>query len=125
MRMLDGAAELDQQVQLLPYRELIGVAVIRDLDAAHEFHHKIGSALVRGAGVKNLGDIGMVDERQRLALGLEAGHHPPGIHAELDALERDLGAPRLPLLGPIAPPAAAVAELPKQPVTADSVAGFL
>ena len=43
----------------------------------------------------------MVHECQRLALGFEASHDLAGVHAQLDHLERDAAADRLPLLGHI------------------------
>src|SRR5262249_755600 len=45
------------------------------------------------------GDVGVVHERQRLALGLKAGEHAPGIHSRLDQFERDAAFDRLTLFG--------------------------
>jgi hypothetical protein len=45
------------------------------------------------------GDVGMVHQRQRLPLGLEAGDHLSGIHAGLDDFQRHLAADRMLLFG--------------------------
>ena len=37
----------------------------------------------------------MIHHRQRLPLGLEAGDHLPGVHPQLDDLQRDLAADRV------------------------------
>ena len=56
---------------------------------------KYGRPDVGGAAVEHLGDVGMVHERQRLPLGLEAGDDLPRVHARLDDLQRHLAADRL------------------------------
>ena len=58
-------------------------------------------------------------ERQGLALGLEAGDHLGGVHAQFDDLERHLPPYRLVLLGEVNDPHAAFAELAKDAVRAD------
>ena len=68
--------------------------------------------------------FGMVHQRQRLTLGLEAGDDALGVHAQLDDLERDAAADRLLLLGHIDHAAAAFADLLEQLVAADAVAGL-
>ena len=72
-------------------RELVLVAILGDLDAAHQFHHEVRPARFGRAGIEHLGDVGMVHHRQRLALRLEPGDDLPGVHAQLDDLERDAG----------------------------------
>ena len=100
------------------------VAVIGDLDAAHQFHDEVGPARFRRAGVQHLGDVRMVHQRQRLPLGLEPGDDALGVHAQLDDLERDAAADRFLLLGHINHAAAAFADLLEQFVAANPVAGF-
>ena len=104
--------------------EIVLVAIIRDPDAAHQFHHEIGPAGLGRAGIEHLGDVRMVHHRQRLPLRLEPGDHLPGVHAQLDDLERDPPAHRLGLLGHVDHAAAAFAELLASLVPADDVAGL-
>ena len=47
------------------------------------------------AAVDDLGDVGMVHQRQCLPLGFEAGDDLAGVHARLDDLEGHLAAHRL------------------------------
>ena len=75
--------------------EIVLVAVIGDLDAAHQFHHEIRPARVRRAGVQHLGDVRMIHHRQRLPLRLEPGDDLLGVHAQLDDLQRHAAAHRL------------------------------
>ena len=62
------------------------LAVLGDADAPHQFHDKERAAAVGHAAVVDLGDVGVVHHRQRLAFGLEAGDHRLGVHARLDDL---------------------------------------
>ena len=89
---------------------LLLVAVVRDLDAADQFHHEIRTARCRRAGIEHLRDIRMVHHRERLPLGFKARDHLPGVHAELDDLQRDAAADRLLLFGHVDDPAAALAD---------------
>src|SRR5437867_8919432 len=45
MRVLDGLADLYEEVQPLDGGEIVGVAVVGDADAPHQFHHEIGPAM--------------------------------------------------------------------------------
>jgi hypothetical protein len=63
-------------------------------------------------------------EGQRLPLGLEARDDALRIHAQLDDLERHLPPHRLRLFGQINDPATAFADLLKQCVAANAVAGL-
>ena len=78
---------------------MILVAELGDRDAADEFHHEVGPARFGLAAVEDMGDVGMVHERERLPLGFEAGDDLPGIHARLEQLECDSAAHRPRLLG--------------------------
>ena len=69
--------------------QIVLVAVLGDLDAAHQFHHEVRPARVGRAGVEHLGDVRMIHHRQRLPLGLEARDHLLGVHAELDNFQRN------------------------------------
>ena len=55
--VLDGVADRDEQLQPLARRELVLVAVVGDRHAADEFHHEVGPAALRGAGVEHAGDV--------------------------------------------------------------------
>ncbi len=44
VRVLDGLANLDEQIDPFLGGEIGLVAVIRDADAAHQFHHEVGTA---------------------------------------------------------------------------------
>ena len=88
--------------------EIVLVAVIGDPDPSHQFHHEVGPAGLGRAGVEHLGDVRVVHQRQRLALGLEPGDDLPRVHAQLDDLEGDPAAHRLLLLGHVHHPAAAL-----------------
>ena len=68
----------------------------------------------------------MIHHRQRLPLGLEPGDDLPGVHAQLDDLERDAAPHRLALLGHPDDAEAAFADLLQQLVAADHLCrGFL
>ena len=97
--VLHGLADLHEQLQPLPRRQAVLVAVLRDRHALDQLHHEVRPAGVGRAGVEDLGDVGMVHQRQRLPLGLEAGDHLLRVHARLDDLERDLALDRRRLLG--------------------------
>ncbi len=125
VRVLDGLANLNEQIQPFMGGKIVLVAVIGDFDAAHQFHDEIRPAGVRRAGVQHLRDVRMVHQGQRLPLGLESGNDALGVHAQLDDLERDPAANRFLLLGHIDHAAAAFANLLEQFVAADAVAGFL
>ena len=101
MCMLYGVADLDEQLQSLVGVEVILVAIIRDANAANQFHHEVRTAVLGGAGVEHFGDVWMVHDRQRLALRLEASDNLPGVHPQLDDLQGDSPADRLFLLGHI------------------------
>jgi len=88
------------------------VAVGRDGDPAHEFHHEIRAAFVGdrrsffavSAGlecdvvgdprIENLGDVRMVHHCKGLALRLETSDYGGRIHPKLDDLHRDTAADR-------------------------------
>ena len=73
VRVLDGLADLDEQVEPFLGGEIILVAVVGDADAAHQFHHEIRPAQSRCVPrIEHLGDVGMIHHRQRLPFRLEA-----------------------------------------------------
>ena len=106
--------------------ELVLIAVLGDLDPAHQFHDEVGPAGLGRAGVEHLRDVRMVHHRQRLALGLEPGDDLPAVHAQLDDLEGDAAFDRLALLGHPDFAKAAFADLLQQLVAAKHLGrGFL
>jgi hypothetical protein len=93
-----------------PWCEIVLVAVVGDLDPAHQFHHEVGRPVLRRARVEHLGDVRMIHHRQRLPLRLEAGDDLLGVHAQLDDLERHAAADGFGLLRHVDHAAAAFAE---------------
>ena len=75
--VLDRLADGDEQLQPLPGREAVLVAVLGDRHALDQLHDEVRPAGAGGAGVEHPGDVGVVHQRQRLPLGLEAGDHLP------------------------------------------------
>jgi hypothetical protein len=73
VRVLDGVADLDEQIQPLLWSRLVLVAVIRDAHAAHQFHHEVRPARVGRARIQHARDVRMIHHRQRLPLRLEPG----------------------------------------------------
>jgi hypothetical protein len=65
----------------------------------------------------------VVHEGQGLPLGLEPGHHLPGVHSRLEHLQRDLPTDRLRLLGHEDDAEPALADLLQQLVRTDDCAG--
>ena len=57
-------------------REPVLVAVLGDRDALDQLHDEVRPAGVGRAGVEDLGDVGVVHQRQGLPLGLEPGDAP-------------------------------------------------
>src|SRR5260370_37852566 len=100
MRVLDGLADLDEQIQTLTGIELVLIAVAGDGDAFDQLHDEVGTtggeALTpnpspirweRGTGhsrIVKLRNAWMVHQRQGLALGFKAGDDLPGVHPQLD-----------------------------------------
>jgi hypothetical protein len=62
---------------------------------------KYGRPPLGHSGVEDLGDVGVIHERERLALGLEAGDDLLRVHPGLDDLEGDAARDRLGLLGDV------------------------
>jgi len=74
VRVLQRRADLDEEVQPLLDAQSRGVTILGDRDALDVLHDEIRPAGVGQAAVEDLGDVGVVHDRQRLAFGLEAGH---------------------------------------------------
>ena len=81
MRVLDRLADGDEQLQPLPGREVVLVAVPGDRHPLDQVHDEVRPAGAGRAGVEHAGDVGVVHQGQGLPLGLEAGDDLPGVHA--------------------------------------------
>src|SRR6266516_5546266 len=65
------------------------IAVFRDLDPADEFHDEVRTTRFRRPGIKHLGDVGVVHQRQCLPLGFKPGNHAIRVHPRLDDFQSD------------------------------------
>ena len=75
------------------------------------------------AAVQHARDVGVVHQRQGLALGLEARHDLARVHARLEYLQRDHATDRLLLFGHEHQAETALADLLEQLVMAQDAAG--
>src|SRR5262245_1164854 len=80
---------------------MILVAVLGYGNALDQFHYKVRPARLRSTAVMNLGNIGMVHDRQRLSFSFEASDNLSRIHARLENLQRDFAPHRLSLVGQV------------------------
>ena len=119
MGVLNRLAHRNQQLEAFLRRETIAITKDRDRDTCDEVHDEVWAARFGGARVEDPGDILMVHECQRLALGLEAGDHLVGIHPWFDDLERDFAAYRTLLHPAIDDAHAPFADFLDKPVASD------
>jgi hypothetical protein len=99
------------------------VAVFRDGDTIDQIHYEVRAAAARLPRTENLGDIGMIHQRERLAFGLEAGNDLPRIHSRFEDFESHLAPDGLLLLGHEDDAEAALPDLFQQLVRSDHRAG--
>src|SRR6266404_3881176 len=125
MRVLNRLGDLDEQLEPLLGGKSVLVAVVGNLDPTHQLHDEVRAAGFACAGVQDFGNVRMVHQRQRLAFGLKASDDLPGVHAQLDDLEGDPAVDRLLLFSHIDHTAAALANLLKEFVSADTLTSFL
>ena len=111
VRVLHAFAGLDEEFEPIPDLEFLLIAILRDRQPGHVLHHEVRLALRRRPGVEHLGDGGMIHDRQRLPLRLEALHDRLVVHPGLDQLQRDLPPHRRGLFGQPDLPHAAFAKL--------------
>src|SRR3984957_19896720 len=103
VRVLHSFADLHKQREAFVNGEAMPVAVTGDREDGHTLHDKGGATFRRGPGVKDLGNVGMLHQGQRLTLRLESRQRIAVVRARLDQLERDgategrnlLGSPNL------------------------------
>jgi hypothetical protein len=98
MRVLDGLAHRNEQLDPLPQGQALGVAVLSDRCSVNQLHYEVGPASGSGAGVEYAGNVCVIHDRQRLALALEARDHLFAVHTRLDYLEGNVTANGLDLL---------------------------
>src|SRR5690349_11992648 len=101
------------------------IAVFRDFDATHEFHHEIRVTGFSGAAIEYLRNAGMSHQSECLPFRLEPGDDTFGVHARLDDLHRDTPPDRLLLFGHVDNAAAPFAYLFQQFVTSNSLERLL
>ena len=77
--------ELEEHLQLL--RQGQARTGIVNGPAVDEFHHEVGQAVWREAGVEQPRDVGVVQRGQRLLLLSEALQHAHAVHAALEDLD--------------------------------------
>jgi len=124
MRMLHGITDLEEELQPFFDGQLVSVTMLSDGHAGHEFHDKIGPASFCRSGVIDARDVRMIEKRQRLPLGLEAGNHLLGVHPRLDDLQCDLALQGDLLLGTVHHPHAAFTQDTEKLVVANPPAGL-
>ncbi len=123
MCVLDGMADLDEQVESSCGVQLFVVTVFGDRNPLDQFHHKIWPACIRAPGIEHAGDVGMIHHRQRLPFRFEARDHLRAIHPRLDNFECDAPADGLLLLGHVDYAHSPFTDLLEELVTADERAG--
>jgi hypothetical protein len=125
MGVLDGLADLDEEVDAFAGAEVILVAEVGNPNASDQFHDKVGTTGGSGSGIEDPGDAGMIHHGEGLTLDLETGEQFPGIHAELDQFQGDLAPDRLGLFGNVDNTIAAFAEALPKFVGADHLADIV
>src|SRR6266404_2505757 len=122
--MLNCLADLHKELEPIVCRERKLIAVFRDLDPTYKLHHEIWATGCGRPRIENLGDVGVVDQRQCLPLGFKPGNHALRVHSRLDNFQSDPPADRLLLFGHVNQAASALAYLLEQLVMANAVARF-
>jgi hypothetical protein len=114
--VLHRLAHAHHQLQSLGRLQPVAVAVVGDRFAADVLHHEVRPTAVRRAGVVDARHALVIEQRERLALRLEARHHLAAVHPGLDDLERDASLQRRALLGEIHHAETAFAEAIEQTI---------
>jgi hypothetical protein len=73
MRMLDRLADLNEELQTFAGRQTVLIAIVRDPDPAHQFHHEIRPPFLRATRVQHPRDVRMIHQRQCLSFRFEPG----------------------------------------------------
>jgi hypothetical protein len=122
--VLDRLADLHEQLQPLPRRQVVIVAVLGDRDTVDQLHDEVRSAGFRGPAIEDACDVDVVHHGQGLPLRLEAGDNLAAIHSRLDEFQGHLALDRLGLFGHEDGAHAPFADLLQQLVRADHGAGL-
>src|SRR5437762_2027644 len=90
MRMLDGFADLNEEFDPLFNCQMLCITETRDRDSFHEFHDEVGESTICGTGIQDVGDVGMLHQRQCLPLTLEPSNDLAAVHSGLDHLQGNI-----------------------------------
>ena len=119
MRVLNRVTDLDEQIQPLAGGQVLLVAIPGDRNPFDQLHHEVRPPALGSPPIQHLSDVGMVHQRQRLALRLKSRHHLPGVHTQFDDLECHAPLDRHLLFGHVHHATAALPDLFQQLVAAD------
>lgn len=125
MSVLDRIAGRYEQSQAFEQREFGVVAIFRYGHSVRDQLHDEVRKVAILARFEDFGDIGMIQFRQRLPFGLEAGDNLSGVVAGLDKFQSDLTMDRFHLLSLIDDTHPAFAQNFLQDVWADASADVL
>jgi hypothetical protein len=123
VRVLNGLADGDKQIQPLAGREIVAVTKIGDRDPLNQLHDEVRTTGFGRSPIQHMDDVLVIHHRQGLAFRLETGDHLPRVHPRLDDLQSHPAADRLTLLGHEDHAHAAFANFLQQLVAADGYAG--
>ncbi len=121
VRMLQRLAGLQEQLEPLADRQPLLVAVVRDRQTRDVLHHEVRPPVLAEPCIVHLGHVGVIHQRQRLTLRLEARDHLLRVHPELDQLQGHAAPYRFGLLGQVHDPHPALAQQIQDPVAADAL----
>ena len=89
MRVLDGAADLAEQLEPGGRVELPALAEVHDVLAFDVLHREVGKAVGSRAAVEQRCDVRVVEAGEHLPFMTEPADDRLGIHAPLEDLDRD------------------------------------
>ena len=89
MRVLDGGADVDEQLEPLAEVELSLIAVLIERLAFDVLHDQVRLAILRLACIDQARDVRMIEARENLPLGTEA-HAEIGGGRAIDNFDGDL-----------------------------------
>src|SRR6266478_3288695 len=123
VRMLNRVANLYEQFEPLPNRELLPVAIIGNAKPFHIFHDEERPSGFGRPTIKDFGNVRMIHQRQGLPFSFKPRDHRPGIHSQLDDLKGDAAMDRLLLFRQINDSATAFADLLQKSIVPDLLTG--
>lgn len=125
MGVLNRLANRGEQLDSALDAQLGTIAKIDDRLAVDELHREERPAGIARAGVVDLGNVRVIEHRQRLAFGFEPRDQRPRVHPGFDDFQRDAPLDRLALPRLENDPETALADFANQLVGPDPVARFL